>query len=286
MNDGRITEVKWDIPIYLLRGNTYENIGTINDIRRRGTFNNYITNANSINIGTLDELRTGRLFIRNSEEEKRTPTKLRGGKTRRRKSRKQRKQRKQRRTKKNKIHPVIYGGASIKQYGIASALRSLILTYFPQKRFAIINLYNSDGYDKYGLTTKYTTVMELLNQIVHNDDDRAVYPREIKFGDFLIYSQDLDNVLIDIISDIKQYFNEEKVYNKFTPQERDKIKYLINSIDRELEKNMGVVGEGLPKMIKAPEAEANKPEAAPENIAPKNPILEMLLAASSSLPKK
>ena len=103
MNDGRITEVKWDIPIYLLRGNTYENIGTINDIRRRGTFNNYITNANSINIGTLDELRTGRLFIRNSEEEKRTPTKLRGGKTRRRKSRKSsNKKRKQRKTKRRR----------------------------------------------------------------------------------------------------------------------------------------------------------------------------------------
>ena len=107
MNDGRITEVKWDIPIYLLRGNTYENIGTINDIRRRGTFNNYITNANSINIGTLDELRTGRLFIRNSEEEKRTPTKLRGGKTRRRKSRRKsrklsNKKRKQRKTKRRR----------------------------------------------------------------------------------------------------------------------------------------------------------------------------------------
>ena len=206
-------------------------------------------------------------------------------------SNKKRKSRKQRKTKKNRIRPIIYGGASIKQYGVASALRSLIFTYFPQKKFAIINLYNLKGYDKYGLTTKYTTVMELLNQIVHNDDDRAVYPREVKFGDFLIYSQDLDNLLIDVISDIIQYFNEEKVYSKFTPQERDKIKYLINSIDRELEKNMGVVGEGLPKMIKAPEAEANKPEAAPENIAPeniapKNPMLEMLLAASSSLPKK
>ena len=209
-----------------------------------------------------------------------------------RKSRKQRKSsNKRRRTKKNRIRPIIYGGASIKQYGIASALRSLILTYFPQKKFAIINLYNPEGYNRYRLTTKYTTVMELLNQIVHNDDDRAVYPREVKFGDFLIYSQDLDNLLIDVISDIIQYFNEEKVYSKFTPQERDKIKYLINSIDRELEKNMGVVGEGLPKMIKAPEAQAIKPEAAPENIAPeniapKNPMLEMLLAASSSLPKK
>ena len=69
MNDGRITEVKWDIPIYLLRGNTYENIGTINDIRGRKNFNG-ISDANSILIGTVDELRTGRLFIRISEEEK------------------------------------------------------------------------------------------------------------------------------------------------------------------------------------------------------------------------
>ena len=178
---------------------------------------------------------------------------------------KKRKQGKTRKTKKNRIRPIIYGGASIKQYGVASALRSLILTYFPQRNFEIIKLYNPEGYDKYGLTTKYTTVMELLNQIVHNDDDRAVYPREVKFGDFLIYSQDLDNLLIDVISDIIQYFNEEKVYSKFTPQERDKIKYLINSIDRELEKNMGVVGEGLPKMIKAPEAQAIKLVAAQAN---------------------
>ena len=204
------------------------------------------------------------------------------------KKRKQGKTRKQRKTKKNKITPVIYGGASIKQYGIASVLRSLILTYFPQKRFAIINLYNSDGYDKYGLTTKYTTVMELLNQIVHNDDDRAVYPREIKFGDFLIYSQDLDNVLIDIISDIKQYFNEEKVYNKFTPQERDKIKSLINSIQSELDKNMGVrTEEELPEMIKAPPATpAIKPVATPANVAAGNVVmsksLRMLLDATPS----
>jgi hypothetical protein len=197
------------------------------------------------------------------------------------KKRKQRKT-KRRRTKKNKIRPIMYGGASIKQYGIASALRSMILTYFPQKRFAIINLYNLHGYDKYGLTTKYTTVMELLNQIVHNDDDRAVYQREVKFGDFLIYSQDLDSLFIDIISDIIQYFNSEKVYSKFTPQERDKIKYLINSIQSELEKNMGVGrGEELPKMIKAEAVAAQgiKPEA---NVAPKNHFLEMLLAASPS----
>ena len=207
-------------------------------------------------------------------------------------SNKKRKSRKQRKTKKNRIRPIIYGGASIKQYGIASALRSLILTYFPQKRFTIINFSSPGSLDEYGLRNRYTTVMELLNQIVHNDDDRAVYPREVKFGDFLTYSQDLDNILSDIISEIIQYFYSEKVYSKFTPQERDKIKYLINSIDRELGKNMVVrTEEELPEMIKAPEAQAIKPEAAPENIAPeniapKNPMLEMLLAASSSLPKK
>ena len=89
---GRITEVKWDIPIYFLRENVYQDIGTINDIRRRGTFNNYIIDNNHRSIGTLDELSIGRLFIRNSEvknEENRTPSKLRGGKTRtRRRSRK------------------------------------------------------------------------------------------------------------------------------------------------------------------------------------------------------
>lgn len=168
------------------------------------------------------------------------------------KKRKQGKTRKQRKTKKNRIRPVIYGGASIKQYGIASALRSLILTYFPQNRFSIINLYIPEGYDKYGLTTKYTTVMELLNQIVHNDDDRAVYPREVKFGNFLIYSQDLDSLFIDIISDINQYFYDPKISGKISRKKRDEITYLINSIDRELEKNMGVgLEKELPKMIKA-----------------------------------
>ena len=103
------------------------------------------------------------------------------------KKRKQRKSRKTkgRKTKKNRIRPVIYGGASIKQYGIASALRSLIFTYFPQRGFDIINLPEDDSLNKYGLKNKYTTVMELLNQIVHNDDGRATLAREDKFGDFL-----------------------------------------------------------------------------------------------------
>ena len=103
MNDGRITEVKWDIPIYFLRGNTYENIGTINDIRGRKNFNG-ITDANSILIGTVDQLRTGRLFIRISEEEKRTPSKLRGGKSRKSKRSKKssNKKRKQRKTKRRR----------------------------------------------------------------------------------------------------------------------------------------------------------------------------------------
>ena len=111
MDNGRIIEVKWNVPLYFLRGNTYENIGTINDIRRRGTFTNNITDANSQPIGSVDDFISGnlrgRLFIKNYEEnmfgEKRTPPKLQGGK-RRRKSRKssnkKRKQRKSKRTKK------------------------------------------------------------------------------------------------------------------------------------------------------------------------------------------
>jgi hypothetical protein len=86
MDHGVITEVKWDVPIYFLRGNIYENIGTINDIRSRGTFNNNITAANSVTIGTVDELSTNRLFImrtidNQTNEEKKTLSKLRGGKS-------------------------------------------------------------------------------------------------------------------------------------------------------------------------------------------------------------
>jgi hypothetical protein len=202
---------------------------------------------------------------------------------------------KRRKTKKNKIRPIIYGGASVKQYGIASALRSLILTYFPQKRFTIINFSRPGSLDEYGLRNKYTTVMELLNQIVHNDDDRAVYPREVKFGDFLSYSQDLDNILSDIISEIKHYFYTEKVYIKFSPEEIAKVKRIINSIQDELGKNMGFSSEKeLPETIPKAEAVAAqeiKPTTqaiipTPTNVAPKNHMLEMLLAASASLPKK
>lgn len=99
MVDGIITEVKWDIPIYFLRGNVYENIGSISEIRRRGTFNNNITDTNNVPIGTVDKLSTNRLFIRNSEvknEEKKTPPKLRGGKTRKKKTRKPRKTKRRR----------------------------------------------------------------------------------------------------------------------------------------------------------------------------------------------
>ena len=107
MDYGRITDVKWDVPIYFLRSNNnYENIGSINEIRRRQNFD-HITDANRVPIGTIDELRTNRLFIRNyeekNEEEKRTPPKIRGGKTKARKSRKSsNKKRKQRKTKRTK----------------------------------------------------------------------------------------------------------------------------------------------------------------------------------------
>ncbi len=252
MNDGRITEVKWNVPIYFLRGNTYENIGTINDIRGRKNFNG-ITDANSILIGSIDDFISGRLrgklFIKNYEEEKRTPSKLRGGKMKGRKtSNKKSKSRKQRKTKrritkKNKIRPIIYGGASIKQYGIATALRSLIFTYFPQRDFDIISLSDPRSLDKYGLTNRYTTVMDLLNQIVHNDDGRSILPREDKFGDFLTYSQDLDNVLSDIISDIKQYFYQPKISNRISPKEINEISRLINSIQDELVRTTGLSSE-------------------------------------------
>lgn len=251
-NNGRITDVDWNVPIYFLRGNTYENIGTINDIRGRKNFNG-ITDANSILIGSIDDFISGRLrgklFIKNYEEEKRTPSKLRGGKMKGRKtSNKKSKSRKQRKTKrritkKNKIRPIIYGGASIKQYGIATALRTLIFTYFPQRGFDIISLSEPTSLDKYGLTNRYTTVMDLLNQIVHNDDGRSILPREDKFGDFLTYSQDLDNVLSDIISDIKQYFYQPKISNRISPKEINEISRLINSIQDELVRTTGLSSE-------------------------------------------
>ena len=219
------------------------------------------------------------------------------------KKRKQRKSRKTkgRKTKKNRIRPIIYGGASIKQYGVASALRSLIFTYFPQRGFDIINLpknepEGSEGYDKYGLTNKYTTVMDLLNQIVHNDDGRAILPREVKFGDFLTYSQDLDNILSDIISDIKQYFYNPRISNRISPKEINEISRLINSIQDELVRTTSLSSEKeLPANVaqanvaQANVAQANVAQAtnvAQANVEPKNKFLEMLLAASSSLPKK
>ena len=151
-----------------------------------------------------------------------------------RKSRKQIKS-KRRRTKKNKIRPIIYGGASIKQYGIASALRSLIFTYFPQNRFSIINL-SPRSLDKYELTNSYTTVMDLLNQIVHNDDGRAALQREVKFGDFLKYSSVLDNVLSDIISDIKNYLHEQFKLNKINSNDNAIILNSITNIENEFPK--------------------------------------------------
>ena len=68
-DDGRITEVQWDIPIYFLRGNVYQDIGTINKIRTRGTFNNFITDNNHRSIGTVDELRTYQFVIPKSLKE-------------------------------------------------------------------------------------------------------------------------------------------------------------------------------------------------------------------------
>ena len=161
------------------------------------------------------------------------------------KKRKQRKSRKTkgRKTKKNRIRPIIYGGASIKQYGVASALRSLIFTYFPQRSFDIISLSDPRSLDKYELTNRYTTVMDLLNQIVHNDDGRDTLPREVNFGDFLIYSQDLDNLLSDIISDIKKYFNQPKISNRISPKEINEISRLINSIQDELVRTTGLSSE-------------------------------------------
>jgi hypothetical protein len=161
-------------------------------------------------------------------------------KNKRKSSNKKMKQRKssnkRRRTKKNKILPIMYGGASIKQYGIASALRSLIFTYFPQRGFDIINLPEDDSLNKYGLTNKYTTVMDLLNQIVHNDDGRSTLPREKNFGDFLKYSQDLDSILTVIISDIKNYLREQIRLNKINSNSNAIILNLITNIENDLPK--------------------------------------------------
>jgi hypothetical protein len=137
--------------------------------------------------------------------------------------------------------------------------------------------------------------MDLLNQIVHNDDGRAILPREVKFGHFLEYSQDLDNLLSDIISDIKQYFYQPKISNKISPKEIMEISGLINSIQDELVRTIGLRSE---KELQANVAPANVAQAnvapanvapanvAPANVAPKNKFLDMLLAASASLPKK
>jgi len=167
----------------------------------------------------------------------------RGGKRRKKtlnkriKSRKTRKQRKtKRRRTKNKIRPVIYGGASIKQYGIANALRSLIFIYFPHNKFPIINLSDPTSLYNYGLTNSYTTVMDLLNQIVHNDDGRAALQREVKFGDFLKYSSVLDNVLSDIISDIKIYLREQFRLNKINSNDNTIILNSITNIENEFPK--------------------------------------------------
>jgi hypothetical protein len=94
--------------------------------------------------------------------------------------------------------------------------------------------------------------MDLLNQIVHNDDGRTTLAREDKFGDFLIYSQDLDKVLGDIISDIKQYFYDPKVSNKISPKEIKKISGLINSIHDEFERTTSISSkEELPEPLTA-----------------------------------
>lgn len=143
---------------------------------------------------------------------------------------------KRRKTKKNRIRPVIYGGASIKQYGIATALRSLIFTYFPQRSFEKIDLSDPRSLDKYELTNRYTTVMDLLNQIVHNDDGRSTLPREEKFGDFLKYSSVLDNVLSDIISDIKNYLREQFRLNKINSNDNAIILNSITNIENEFPK--------------------------------------------------
>ena len=154
-----------------------------------------------------------------------------------RKTRNQRKRRKTRKPKKNKVRPVIYGGASIKQYGVANALRSLIFTYFPHYRtFGTIGLSTSTLLDKYGLSNKYTSVMDILNQIVHNDDGRynREFTREEKFGDFLKHSEVLDEVFKDIIEDIKRFLNEPDVRNKISPKDTDIIFKSIDSIQNEL----------------------------------------------------
>jgi hypothetical protein len=113
----------------------------------------------------------------------------------------------------------------------------LIFTYFPHnKGFETINLSDPASLDKYGLTNTYTTVMDLLNQIVHNDDGRSTLPREKNFGDFLKYSQDLDSILTVIISDIKNYLREQIRLNKINSNSNAIILNLITNIENDLPK--------------------------------------------------
>lgn len=95
MDDNRKRELPNTITIYLLKDNNYIPIGTLSSIRRNpGT--QEIRNSSGENIGTVDELERGRLFIKPSDYY----NSLQGGKKRRRKTQKKsNRKRKQRKTK-------------------------------------------------------------------------------------------------------------------------------------------------------------------------------------------
>lgn len=95
MDDNRTKELPNTVTIYLLKDNNYIPIGTLSSIRRNpGT--QEIINSSGEYIGTVDELASGKLFIKISDYD----NSLRGGKRRRRKTQKRsNKKRKQRKTK-------------------------------------------------------------------------------------------------------------------------------------------------------------------------------------------
>jgi hypothetical protein len=83
--------------------------------------------------------------------------------------------------------------------------------------------------------------MDLLNKIVHNDDNRQKTGiREVKFGDYLTYSKDLDDVLTDIILDIKRYS-----IGKLNTREQEKFNESIDIIANELAGPMDFANEKL-----------------------------------------
>ena len=81
---------------------------------------------------------------------------------------------------------------------------------------------NFDIKKKYNLNNNYAYVMDLLNQIVHNDDGNynkynTDYLSENKFNDFLTNSNLLNDILKDIINEIESFFTYVKKKNTSRP---------------------------------------------------------------------